>query len=226
MIDFHSIRAKFLSAIDLLLLPKGAISQEVKKLALDFVNGVQAAAQFEMDQYRDRTDAVLSRAAVAIDDFVHGRPIDVDRGGVLEQKLHEYREEREATLVPQKGNLPPTRLVPGSSGLEIQALLKDAYDCAEFKLKPNTFQTIFISPWIQFEPAALHDVRSKLAMELMRRAAEYDSLLERVKMYESIVNSFHEGDARREEDRAALIARWGKERAGYGLPEDFSDLNA
>lgn len=66
----------------------------------------------------------------------------------------------------------PTGLVivpRGASGTEIQAVMGKKYNCAEFVMRDDVPQTVFISPWIQFEPTELYEDRLTLAYEMVRR---------------------------------------------------------
>lgn len=58
--------------------------------------------------------------------------------------------------------------VKGSSGIEIRAPLKEKYNCVEYTLNDMP-QPVFISPWMQWEPAKMQEERTKIALEIVRR---------------------------------------------------------
>jgi hypothetical protein len=228
MKTLKQLRDDFLAAIEVFIKPSTAIGDEVIRQSNIFMDAITEEACRVIDEEKKRCDEriedTLGRLGKAINNFIEGQPIEPD-GPYMAEKLAEFRRTQEATLIPSKGGLPPMRITQGSSGLQLEMLLKASHNCVEFSTRENTFQPLFISPWIQFEPTELHELRAKYAMEVARRAASYDSLLDRIASLESVIESFHRGDDRRHEDRTQLIEQWRSERVKYGLPADFSDLN-
>jgi len=112
----------------------------------------------------------------------------------------------------------------GSSGITIKAILSEGYFCGEFTLKEKTPQPIFISPWMQFEPAKMNDERLQIAHEIVRRVLAHDELLKQVAQ----LQSRHERDmdtyARKCETINTTNNMWRADRVKAGLPADFSDI--
>jgi hypothetical protein len=112
----------------------------------------------------------------------------------------------------------------GSSGITIQAILSEGYNCVEFRLKENIPQPIFISPWMQFEPAAMNEERLKIAHEIVRRTLAYDELLKQVIYLQSQLEHVRDTVESRDATQFATVNMWRDERVKCGLPEDFSDI--
>lgn len=223
MKTLDDIRSDFLKAMGTIVPQHGAAWAELKKQVNLLIGTLAQEADERIEAHKERHEDFRRRVHETIERFVNGEPLDHDDSWMVEQ-LRTYRDKREAQLVPAQGSLPPLQIRDGSSGLEIQALMEKSYDCAEFRTKAESFQTILISPWIQFQPADLHEARAELAMTIARRAMSYDSLLKQIAHQESVIRSFHEGDDRRRDEKDEIIENWRAERQRYGLLADFSDV--
>jgi hypothetical protein len=121
-------------------------------------------------------------------------------------------------------NLPELSvLVNGSSGIEIRAKLSDKYNCGEFTLNDRP-QPIFISPFMQFEPSAMSDERTRMAYEIVHRAVNYPRLLKEVADLQARVQHMHDREDKFRSRIDAAFDMWKADRKRMGLPEDFSDI--
>lgn len=114
--------------------------------------------------------------------------------------------------------------INGNSGIQIEAILGKVFDCAEFSLKGDVPQSVFISPWMQFEPTELNKMRQDIAYEIVKRVIGYEDLTKQVKSLTSLVESFRDSIDKKDSARRAIFDMWRTERNGYGLPRDFSDI--
>lgn len=76
----------------------------------------------------------------------------------------------------------------GSSGIEIRTKLPEKFNCVEFSLRDDVPVAIFISPWMQFEPAEMNDFRLQMAHEIARRAMAHDELVKQVDILQKRIN--------------------------------------
>jgi len=112
----------------------------------------------------------------------------------------------------------------GNSGIEIRIKPPKQYNLVEFTLRDDIPITAFISPWMQFEPAAMNEWRLKAAYEIVRRVTAYEKLIQQVKSLQAIEKSLYERLERRLNVLHYTQKMWATERATYGLPDDFSDI--
>lgn len=116
-----------------------------------------------------------------------------------------------------------TVVIGGSSGIEIRAKLAEKYNCSEFTLNDNP-QPIFISPWMQFEPTAMHDERVRMAHEIVHRAVNYPQVFKEVAALQLRLKHMHDREDRFRNQRDKTFDMWKADRKRMGLPEDFSDI--
>jgi hypothetical protein len=117
-----------------------------------------------------------------------------------------------------------TVVAKGASGIEIRALLDVAHNCVEFTLRSDVPQAVFISPWMQFEPAAMNDQRLHIAHEIVRRALAHDNLLDQVTMLQKQLKSYQDSSDDKARTQETTYRMWREDRARAGFPEDFSDI--
>lgn len=112
----------------------------------------------------------------------------------------------------------------GNTGVEIKAILDKEYHCVEYTTKADYPQTIFYSPFVQFEPQELTEIRTEIAWEIARKIANYEGLINRIKELEGRLNVNQNILSDRTDALHKACELWGKERAKNGLPQDFSDM--
>ena len=123
-----------------------------------------------------------------------------------------------------KSNLELSVNANGSSGITILAKSSEAFNYAEFTLKADVPQPIFISPWYQFEPVERSDYRLKLAFEIARRAMVYDELLKEVDRLQKMEQENRQIIERMHKTQTVTFDMWKEDRAKMGLPIDFNDI--
>ncbi len=114
-------------------------------------------------------------------------------------------------------------MINGSSGIEIRAKLTQKYNCGEFTLNDKA-QPVFISPWMQWEPAEMNEERVKIAHGIVHRAVNYDSLVKHLTELQSQVKNFHKREDRFRKQVDTAFDMWKADRKKMGLPEDFADI--
>ena len=114
-------------------------------------------------------------------------------------------------------------MINGSSGIEIRAKLTQKYNCREFTLNDKA-QPVFISPWMQFEPAEMNEERAKIAHGIVHRAVNYDGLVKEVADLQARLKHMHDREDRFRNQVDAAFDMWKADRKKMGLPEDFSDI--
>lgn len=112
----------------------------------------------------------------------------------------------------------------GASGIELCAKMPEKFFCGEFTLRDDRPIPVFISPWMQFEPARMNEYRQSIAHELTRRVLAYDNLIKQVEDLQNILERERTVMDRRYETQETTYRMWREDRAKFGLPEDFSDI--
>ena len=80
----------------------------------------------------------------------------------------------------------------GNSGIEIQAKMPEKFNLGEYTLRDDIPISVFISPWWQFEPARMNELRLKMAYEIVRRTLAYDELVKQVEYMQKRLDSDRE----------------------------------
>ncbi len=133
--------------------------------------------------------------------------------------MNKIEEEPRSPTFPEL-----TVVASGSSGIEIRAVLSKAYNLVEFTLKDDVPQPVFISPWMQWEPAEMNDERLRLAHEIGRRAAMHNELLRQVTDLQTQLKQSRDTIEARSVTQETTYRMWREDRARMGMPEDFSDI--
>lgn len=122
--------------------------------------------------------------------------------------------------------MPELTICPdGSSGIEIRAKLKKKHNCVEFTLRDDVPVPVFISPFMQWEPADMMNERLEIANEIVRRANAYEGVVEMLATSQrDIAHRMDELDKQRDEMNR-YIEMWRAERTKLGLPSNFSDIS-
>lgn len=105
----------------------------------------------------------------------------------------------------------------GSSGLAIQAIPTEAFNCAEFTLRGDVAQDVLIAPWIQFPPKSMNEWRLAVATEIVRRAMLHDGMLQKITSMEGQAQSWMDGFDRiqhRNEQIACMLRELIEQRDG------------
>lgn len=117
-----------------------------------------------------------------------------------------------------------TVVAKGGSGIEIKTILPEKFNLVEFSFRDDVPITIFISPWMQFEPVKLNEFRLQCAYEIVRRSLAYEDLVKQVERLQKTVDMQYKAADRKYETLQKTYDMWREERVKYGLPEDFSDI--
>lgn len=113
-----------------------------------------------------------------------------------------------------------------SNGLSVTAHLGEKFNCVEYTLRDDVPQSILISPWMQFEPIALANKRHEIAVELVRRANAYETLVNEIYSLQENLKGFRNSVDERDRENQMLADLWLAERATYGLSNtDTSDMS-
>ena len=111
-----------------------------------------------------------------------------------------------------------------TSGLAICAKYGKKFNCVEFTTSDDTLQPILISPWMQFEPSEMSDMRLKIAYELARRSITYPRILKEITSLQKRLSSLYDLLDDKNKIESKIYETWGKERSTYGLKQDFTDI--
>lgn len=111
-----------------------------------------------------------------------------------------------------------------TSGLAICAKYGKKFNCVDFTTRDYIAQPVLISPWMQFEPSEMADLRSQIAYEIARRAVTYPSILKDLDSQHKLVSSLYDSIDDKRLIEQKIYETWGKERASYGLKQDFTDV--
>lgn len=113
----------------------------------------------------------------------------------------------------------------GSSGIEILVKLSTKYNCVDFTVPDDRPIPVFISPWMQWEPAAMQDERLQFAYEIARRATAYEELLRQVADLQGQLRLARKFSDAKQKTIDTAFDMWKADRARAGMPEDFSDIH-
>lgn len=156
--------------------------------------------------------------------FVKGEELSDDRTYV-EKLLYDYREQETVIFASKSPEMPPLSIShTGSNGLAISALFSESFNEVEYSTDKNRPVDVLIAPWSQFGNSKLSDERSKLAFEIARRAMEHDTLISRIISLQANLEEHRDTVHKTFERESVLLEIWKKERTGFGLPADFSDI--